>query len=90
MIAELKSEVGEFETPEHVNNSEQTAPSKRIKRIFGSYQKTIDGISVAQAIGIETMMKTRSAVQLNGLRMMTGNNVVEAILYRKTKRTIFA
>ena len=41
---------------EHVNNSEQTAPSKRIKRIFGSYQKTIDGISVAQAIGIETMM----------------------------------
>ncbi|MBQ2258337.1 MAG: DUF4276 family protein [Lachnospiraceae bacterium] len=57
MIAELKSEVGEFETPEHVNNSEQTAPSKRIKRIFGSYQKTIDGISVAQAIGIETMMK---------------------------------
>lgn len=56
MIAELKAEVSKFETPEHVNNSEQTAPSKRIKRIFKSYQKTIDGIRVAQTIGIETMI----------------------------------
>ena len=57
MITELKSEVGYFDTPEHVNNSEQTAPSKRIKRIIRSYQKTADGISIAQAIGIETMIE---------------------------------
>lgn len=57
MILELKGEVSKFSTPEHVNNSEQTAPSKRIKRIFGAYQKTTDGMNVANAIGIETMIR---------------------------------
>lgn len=47
-ILELKGEVSKFSTPEHVNNSEQTAPSKRIKRIFGAYQKTTDGMNVAR------------------------------------------
>ena len=54
---ELEEEVSGFTTPEYVNNSEQTAPSKRIIRKISSYQKTVDGISVAQAIGIETMIK---------------------------------
>ena len=57
MISELRGEVSKFSTPEHVNNSEQTAPSKRIKRIFGAYQKTTDGMNVANAVGIETMIK---------------------------------
>lgn len=57
MINDLRAEISKFLTPEHVNNSEQTAPSKRIKRIIPSYQKTSDGMHIARAIGIETMIK---------------------------------
>lgn len=37
-IAELEKEVKKFPTPEHINNSEQTAPSKRILRVYPYYQ----------------------------------------------------
>ena len=56
MIAELKKEVTKFLTPEHVNNSEQTAPSKRILRIYGKYQKVSDGTLIAMSIGIDKMI----------------------------------
>ena len=56
-VKKLEKEVSSFPTPEHVNNSEQTAPSKRILRICPSYQKNIDGTLIAQEIGIEKMME---------------------------------
>ena len=47
----------EFETPEHINNSRFTAPSKRIKGIIQSYdkKKTLDGASIAEKIGLPTI-----------------------------------
>jgi len=46
-----------YQTPEHINNSEQTAPSKRILNLYPSYQKVSDGTIIAETIGIEKMMK---------------------------------
>lgn len=43
---------GQFATPEHINNSSMTAPSKRIKRLFNQYDKVIHGSLVALGIGI--------------------------------------
>lgn len=46
-----------FETPEHINNGPDTAPSKRILAIYPSYQKPLDGFFVAEDIGIDIMRK---------------------------------
>jgi len=44
-----------FETPEKINNSKETAPSKRILKIFGeqAYSKTEHGPIIAEEIGLE-------------------------------------
>lgn len=41
-----------FSSPEHINDSPQTAPSKRIEAIVPSYEKVTDGIIIAQEIGL--------------------------------------
>jgi hypothetical protein len=46
-----------FETPEHINDSPQTAPSKRLQSmLFPKYDKTLHGPRAAQAIGLQTIM----------------------------------
>jgi hypothetical protein len=45
----------EFETPEEINDSPVSAPSKRIESIFPFYQKPFHGVLAAQRIGIETI-----------------------------------
>ena len=52
-LAALKSIIENFETPEHINNSYDTAPSRRIEKIIPDYSKVNDGIKVAQRIGID-------------------------------------
>ena len=42
-----------FETPEDINDSIETAPSKRIQHIFRGYQKVLHGSIIARRIGIE-------------------------------------
>lgn len=46
-----------FVSPEDINDSQETAPSKRILAIFeeGSYSKTEHGPLIAEAIGIEVI-----------------------------------
>ncbi|NLJ59163.1 MAG: DUF4276 family protein [Tissierellia bacterium] len=46
-----------FKTPEHINNSAKTAPSKRLARIFPKYAKVRNGTIVSKETGIEVMMK---------------------------------
>jgi hypothetical protein len=41
-----------FATPEHINDSPQTAPSKQLLALYPGYQKTIDGVQAAKAIGL--------------------------------------
>ena len=44
------------ETPEHINNSVSTAPSKRIESVIDNYTKVRQGIIVAKKIGIDKML----------------------------------
>lgn len=52
---EIKAIADEFETPEKINNSTQTAPSKRILKLLDTYQKVLHGVLAAQQIGLETI-----------------------------------
>ncbi len=51
-IAELQRERSNFPTPEDVNDSSETAPSKRIKRAIPRYHKRVAGSQIALAIGL--------------------------------------
>lgn len=42
-----------FQTPEHINNSPQTAPSKRVLSIYPGYSKVTDGVNIAIDIGLD-------------------------------------
>lgn len=46
----------EYKNPEYINNSQSTAPSKRIMRIIYDYSKVRTGIIIAETIGIEKML----------------------------------
>lgn len=48
---------GKFPTPEAINNSQMTAPSKRILRLMPNYEKPINGSLAALEIGIEAMRR---------------------------------
>ncbi|MDP2203751.1 MAG: DUF4276 family protein [Methylicorpusculum sp.] len=43
----------QFDTPEDINNSKETAPSKRIVRHFPEYDKPVHGSLAAMEIGLE-------------------------------------
>jgi hypothetical protein len=53
----LKAVRAEFETPEHINNSNNTAPSKRLFSIISGYSKIRHGMTVSEKIGIEVMIR---------------------------------
>lgn len=46
-----------FATPEDINDDPNSAPSKRVLRLYPSYQKVIDGTLAAQAVGIDRMRR---------------------------------
>jgi Domain of unknown function (DUF4276) len=55
-LAELLAIRGRYETPEHINQSPQNAPSKQLEALYGSsYRKTVSGPLVTQAIGLEKL-----------------------------------
>jgi hypothetical protein len=45
----------EFETPEDINDSQETAPSKRVLSAYPSYRKVLEGTLAARAVGINKM-----------------------------------
>lgn len=45
----------QFDTPEHINDSPFTTPSKRILALVPGYQKPLDGTNVALQIGLDTI-----------------------------------
>jgi hypothetical protein len=46
-----------FSSPEDINDSAETAPSKRISGLFPGYQKRLFGPLAATAIGLSTIRK---------------------------------
>jgi hypothetical protein len=47
----------EFEGPEDINDSAETAPSKRIERLFPGYEKPLFGVLAAMGIGLSTIRR---------------------------------
>lgn len=45
------------ETPEHINNDPNTAPSKRILKLYPEYIKTLHGYKIARIIGTNVMRR---------------------------------
>ena len=56
-VGSLQNIRNKFESPEHINDSPLTAPSKRILAIIPSYEKVADGILIAEAISLDTIRK---------------------------------
>jgi len=55
---QLQSIVDAFPNPEQINDGPNTAPSKRLKSIFGkSYQKTVHGPLIAEDIGLDVIRR---------------------------------
>lgn len=44
-----------FATPEHINDSPVTAPSKRVEALIPGYEKPLLGVLAALEIGLDTM-----------------------------------
>jgi hypothetical protein len=51
-IAMLLAECNQFASPELINDGHHTHPKARIKKYFADYGETVDGPSLAQAIGL--------------------------------------
>ena len=47
----------EFDTPEQINDSPDTAPSKRVLGLFPGYQKPLLGTLAAQDIGLDAIRR---------------------------------
>jgi hypothetical protein len=45
----------QFHCPEEINDSQQTAPSKRIMGLNPGYAKVLDGVRISQKIGLNVM-----------------------------------
>ncbi|MBM4049828.1 MAG: DUF4276 family protein [Planctomycetes bacterium] len=45
----------QFDSPEHIDEGDETAPSKRIQSVLPEYQKVAAGLLIASAVGIEVM-----------------------------------
>jgi hypothetical protein len=55
LAAPLRAIRQSFPTPEDIDDSSDTAPSKRVLRLCPSYNKVLDGTRAARAVGIESM-----------------------------------
>lgn len=46
-----------FSTPEHINNSPETAPSKRLEQLIPNYAKVRNGAILSKDMGIDVIMR---------------------------------
>lgn len=57
LAEELESIASDFETPEQINDSPNTAPSKRIEKLIPGYEKPLLGSLAALEMGLPVMRK---------------------------------
>lgn len=57
-VEHLRSTANSFLTPEHINQSRETAPSKRIAEVFQGYNKILHGNLLVLDIGLPHIRKT--------------------------------
>lgn len=68
--------IQECREPEAIDNSLNTAPSKRIEQLYSRFKKTSNGIAIARAIGIE-QMRSRCPIfngWLNHMESLVGDD----------------
>lgn len=54
-IPKIESVINEFDTPEDINNSPNTAPSKRLLDAIPGYNKVLYGRMLAESIGLDSI-----------------------------------
>lgn len=54
---DLSKIIGKYKNPEDINDSYETAPSKRLENIFGNYSKVIDGKEISNKISINIFIE---------------------------------
>ena len=54
-VQELREVRSKFPTPEDINDSRETAPSKRIKKAIPRYHKVVDGSLIAMETGLDAI-----------------------------------
>ena len=54
-LVDLRKIRAKFGTPEEINDSSETAPSKRILKLVPGYRKTLHGPSLAREIGLDKL-----------------------------------
>ena len=54
-LNELQQILNDFDSPEQINDSPMTAPSKRLINLFPGYEKVVFGELVASQIGLEVI-----------------------------------
>lgn len=52
LAKELRSHLAAFNSPEEINDSPQTAPSKRAIQVFRNYEKPLNGVDAVKEIGL--------------------------------------
>ncbi len=55
LTSDLQGIRDEFQGPEEINDSPDTAPSKRVHNLFEGYQKPLMGVLAVEAIGLATI-----------------------------------
>ena len=55
LAPELRSIRQEFQTPEDINDSPDTAPSKRVLNLYRGYRKPVDGVQAMAELGLDTV-----------------------------------
>lgn len=55
-VGKLQEIRNAYETPEHINNSVETAPSKRIEALIPNYAKVKNGALLSKDVGIDAML----------------------------------
>lgn len=56
-VEKVKTIRDEFPTPEHINNSPETAPSKRLEQLIPGYAKVRNGTILSKDMGIDIIVK---------------------------------
>lgn len=57
MLSQLNYIRNTYDTPEDINDAPTTAPSARLRALFGNYSKPLYGTRIATNIGLSTIMK---------------------------------
>ncbi|MCK5355823.1 MAG: DUF4276 family protein [Methyloprofundus sp.] len=75
LIESFKQISNAFDTPEHINNSWETAPSKRIIKIIPGYEKPLMGTLAALEVGLSVMRESCGLFDqwLNNIELLAGD-----------------